>query len=369
MKPREGIALLLALFTILMLQLLMAGVLALATLQKSLAQSRIATAHAQLAARAAPGLALEGWAATSAAQLPNGARVSGPTGTLSGARYHTAIERVSGSAFLIRAVGEVGDPRAPAAAATAGFLVHTIDPDPLAASFPAGLATGGGVSLSGESRIDGASGNQPPPGWSAARCAQLRPLAASSTAVLVPAADALVLDRGSAVVGFPAIAIGEVPAALPNGFHHLAARADHIVNGAVTPAAQNSHGRCAIDDSANWGAPLDPFDPCATFFPLIHAPGDLIVNGGSGQGMLLVAGDLTLSGATFYGVVVVLGRLTLREGAYVRGAVSTLNGSAPIQLHNSTISRCECSLRSALLLSEALTTPVPRAGRSWIPIY
>jgi len=369
MKSRPGIALVLALLTILLLQLLMAGVLAVATLQKSLAQTRVATARAQLAARAAPGVALQNWANSAAARLPDGARIPGPAGTFAGANYQTEIERVSGSAFLIRVSGAVGDWRAPAAVASAGFLVQTLDPDPIAASFPAALATSGPVLLSGSSRIDGASGDELPPTWTAQRCEPLRPLPASSTGITVPSAGDVVLEQASTITGFPAISAGAAPAPDIAGFEQLAARADHTITGLITPEPQLAAGRCDTDDPANWGATLHATHPCGDWFPVIHAPGDLQVSGGSGQGILLVEGDLTISGGTFNGLIMTRGRLTLRDGARIRGAVSTLNSTAPIRLVNASISRCECTLRSALLLSEAVGTPTPRPGRSWVPIY
>lgn len=369
MRARPGIALLLALFTILLLQLLAAGVLALATLQKTLAQTRTATARAELAARAAPGFALDHWAATTAARLPDGGRTRGPGGSLAGASYETSIERLSGSAFLIRVSGRVGDVGAPAAASTAGFLVHTIDPDLLAGGFPAALATGGSVIAEGASRIDGASGNQPPPGWPAARCEELRPLPTSSTALVLPAPERLVLGTGGTAVGVPAITTGPAPSMLTPDFASLAARADHTVSGELMLAPRASAGQCDYLSVENWGAPLDPRHPCFDYFPVIHAPGDLQIQGGSGQGTLLVEGDLTISGASFNGVIVVLGRLILRDNTQIRGAVSNLNSAAPIYLQNSAISRCECSLRSALQLSHALSAPTPRPGRSWVPVY
>jgi hypothetical protein len=55
----------------------------------------------------------------------------------------------------------------------------------------------------------------------------------------------------------------------------------------VGPAAW-ANGECGRSSPSNWGAPTAPGHPCFTYFPVIHAAGDLIVGASaSGQGILL----------------------------------------------------------------------------------
>jgi hypothetical protein len=98
---------------------------------------------------------------------------------------------------------------------------------------------------------------------------------------------------------------------------------------------------------------------------LIYSPGDLVVDGGRGEGMLIVDGSLTLqAGFEFFGVVLVRGALFGGPGggritgavllAQQRDSASTLDGIA--------IDFSRCAVRKALL---ELARPVPIAERSW----
>ena len=70
----------------------------------------------------------------------------------------------------------------------------------------------------------------------------------------------------------------------------------------VTPAPVLAAGRCDTLAVTNWGDPNG--GPCAAHFPVIRALGDVIVRGGTGQGILLAAGDVRFeNGATFSGIV------------------------------------------------------------------
>ena len=62
----------------------------------------------------------------------------------------------------------------------------------------------------------------------------------------------------------------------------------------------------------NWGEPmLADADPCFNYFPIIYHYGNLKLQGGRGQGILLVEGDLTATGGmVFYGPVFVTGTLS-----------------------------------------------------------
>ena len=54
--------------------------------------------------------------------------------------------------------------------------------------------------------------------------------------------------------------------------------------------------RCDTKVETNWGEPTVPGDPCFDYFPIIYHNGNLKLQGGRGQGILLVEGDLVASG-------------------------------------------------------------------------
>jgi hypothetical protein len=70
----------------------------------------------------------------------------------------------------------------------------------------------------------------------------------------------------------------------------------------VAPAPVVVAGRCDTLAVTNWGDSNG--GPCASHWPVIRALGDVIVRGGTGQGILIAAGDVQFeNGATFSGIV------------------------------------------------------------------
>lgn len=138
----------------------------------------------------------------------------------------------------------------------------------------------------------------------------------------------------------------------------------------VTPEPRYSSSACDRADPRNWGDPSRPNTVCGRYLPVIGATGDLDVDGGVGQGVLLVEGDLTLrGGAEFHGVIIVGGRLiTLVPGPRVYGTVqvndpddvgSALDGGG-------IFTYSPCAIGRALLPGGRLE---PVSGRSWISTY
>ena len=135
----------------------------------------------------------------------------------------------------------------------------------------------------------------------------------------------------------------------------------------VTGAAPRSTDEeCDTTDSNNWGEPTRwNSGVCMSYYPVIHAPGDLIVDGGRGQGLLLVDGDLTLQGGfEFVGAVLVRGAVRSGPGgARITGtvAMAAQSPTAPA-LDGLAIGFSRCAARKALL---GIALPVPLAERSW----
>lgn len=93
----------------------------------------------------------------------------------------------------------------------------------------------------------------------------------------------------------------------------LAAAADvRLADGAhITPMPVTSAGSCARAQS-NWGDPSTPTSPCGARLPIVYAAGDLTIDGGLGQGALLVDGHLIIAGPfTFSGQIVARGGIEM----------------------------------------------------------
>jgi hypothetical protein len=127
---------------------------------------------------------------------------------------------------------------------------------------------------------------------------------------------------------------------------------------------------CNTADQSNWGDPLHSTTLCQSYFPIIHAMGDLKITGGEGQGILLVEGDLSVQGgAEFYGPVIVRGSLkTAGTGGHFNGGVMAANVDLEQSalLGNAVVNFSSCALTKALA---GAATPTFVARRAWTELY
>lgn len=108
-------------------------------------------------------------------------------------------------------------------------------------------------------------------------------------------------------------------------WNDLAAAADiRLASGThVTPMPVTSGTSCARLES-NWGDPSSPASPCAARTPIVYAAGDLTIDGGLGQGALLVDGHLLIAGPfTFSGQIVARGGIEMNaDNITITGSVN-----------------------------------------------
>jgi len=124
-----------------------------------------------------------------------------------------------------------------------------------------------------------------------------------------------------------------------------------------------SSGNC-VDNDENWGDPLDPSSPCAERFPIIHVTGDLTIEEGYGQGVLLVEGRLDIEDdVEFYGLIVGKDRVYLYDDARVFGGIV---GEGSIHLHEADgVFYSSCALFRATASIPGNLTLQPLDTRSW----
>ena len=368
-RPDQGAALLLALLVLAIASaaVLLAFTAALFEWQAGSAAGRIQ----QAIGTAESGLASvrSGWSPLFDT-LPRGQAVALPVlslGTADTARM--ALLPLSGAVYRIASEGRHTTPRGTATA----FLAEYVRLDAPLPEIAAALTAVDTVVVSGGTSLDGS--DSVPPGWGG-RCPSL--------AAGLPA---LRLGTGTNWSGTCSGCAGSPPVLLdstlttsvldqfgPDDYASLAARAVHVVGGMVTgvgPVVAGAPAVCLVADSLNWGEPLaaGPAVACRGFFPIIHATGDLQLNGGRGQGVLLVDGNLDLSGgASFTGVLVVLGRLTASgSGGSILGGVladRVSSGSGvPFSVQYSS-----CAVQRVL---QAAGRPVPIGleGWHWTQLY
>lgn len=159
----------------------------------------------------------------------------------------------------------------------------------------------------------------------------------------------------------------------------LIATANHTLAagnyGGMAPSV-NDDGFCDTTDDLNWGDPDDDTGPCHLYWPVIYSPGDVTINNGVGQGILIVGGDLQLGGnVEFTGLVFVYGALkSVGSGNKVIGSVSVLGqspdgseldatGAGSTMIHLSS-----CAIERAYLYSDRFARPVPLAERKFVDV-
>ena len=149
-----------------------------------------------------------------------------------------------------------------------------------------------------------------------------------------------------------------------------------ITNGnppSIAPTV-NVDGSCNKADQTNWGEPSRAagyIAACINYFPIIYSTQSLALNGGRGQGILLVDGDVRLNGnLDWFGLIIARDDITKGNGnATITGAIMARNAQISDNsavLGNITINYSQCSLEHALRGSAQVTQAKERA---WTEIY
>jgi hypothetical protein len=233
------------------------------------------------------------------------------------------------------------------------------------------LTIAGAVAVGAGAMVEGS--DLPPAGWS---CPVPGP---ALPGIATPDAASIGVSCGVACLG-GAPPVAQLPAAGDSstylafgdiGWAELVAAA-RTVSPMSIPGPSASAGACLTSDPDNWGDPArgSPAAPCESFFPVLHAPGDLHLGGGVGQGVLLVGGDLTVSGgARFAGIVIARGAVhAAGTGGRIEGAVmaASLSGGASGIAGPLVIAHSRCALAEA---ERATLRPVPIPFRGWSEVY
>lgn len=369
MNRRRGFALPLMLAVLAVGSLLLASTFLMARLEVQSGENGLNAARALEAAESGLSEIVAWWDPVLYNQMATGETRSIPARNFYGGGYTGSLTRLSPALFLVEAGGWYqARANLPIARRNLRSIVRLPDHSPIVS---AALTVIDSISWDGVSLVSGS--DTIPPGW-AGSC-----VLDSAVAGLVSPPGALV-NVGSCPTCFSGnppttldstVSLGSLTSFGTSGYSGLAARAAASpggIIGTVAPQVGGMPAVCLVSDSLNWGEPLrsGPFTACGGYHPVIHAPGDLSVTGGRGQGTLLVDGDLELGGGfEFTGVVIVLG--TVRNGpggGSVVGAVLartvSLNGSlpgSPLRIHYSA-----CVLPNT---TRGSSQAIPLPYRSW----
>lgn len=369
MRPRRGSALVLVLVAMVVLLLLSSGVM-FGSMQELRSSRNIAVQQrAQAVAEFGMNAQLQSWPSSRNA-MANGAIDSTVVAVATGDTARVRVQRLNAKIFNVVSIGRasIGNGRLEAQRQTS-LLVRVSAPS----IGPLGLlSVREELEVKGSPVLDGR--NTPPPGWNS--CSGF-PTTDTTAVAYNPAFPPDIQKANQTVGGTRAL-----PAAADTATYSvfgaetwstLAGKANVSISGgnSTNPSPTGSATSCTVT-SSNWGEPSrgsGSVAGCQNYFPIIYSSGDLDLQNGRGQGILLVNGRLRITGNfLFAGIILV------RDELEVMGTPS-LYGSIRVRAADDSRSRIQgnanlffshCATGQALA---GLATPRRSAQRSWAPIY
>ena len=352
-------ALVIAIFALVVVGALVAGAFVAGHLEQRTGRATLYAAQAADAAEAGAAQTLADWDALDLNSLAPGGTVALPRVVFAGrSAYRPSVSRLNDQIFLVRSLGTRAD-------ANDGMLARrTVAIVARLASLGAGPeaaltvakeveVAGNRVTISGSDSLASREGmlDCAP----AAEQPAIRVVNASSTAFAT---------------------FGDV------SFDRLKAHAsivlpDTTLTWTLHPSLAAAAQRCDTSDPSNWGEPrrsdATSVHACRHYFPIVYARGPrlTIAAGGRGQGILLVDGDLEITGDfDFSGLVVVRGGVRISAArTRVTGGVMAAGASAGnrnVIAGATTIQYSSCALKEAL---SAAAFAEPLGQRSWVQVY
>lgn len=376
-SDRRGVALVFALFGIVILAIVMSG--AFFTSTQEFRGTRNALVEQRSFALAEYGLNSEIANWDRARNLPGNFAIGDVDSTkvypVAGDTAWVKVSRLTDNTFFVvsEGIASTGDAQVQSRRTTSAFVriaYPTIEPK-------GAITAAGNVNVTGSATVDGTDTD--PSGW--AQCSQIP--GGDMPGVTIPTDKTASTQGAGSITGNPPI-VNDPVAADPDTYvrygseswNSLVANADITIpggtyNSAVAPAGDAS--TCTFSNF-NWGEPFRPgIQGCYDYFPIIYASGSVKLNGpGRGQGILLVNGDLEINGTfEFYGIVVVRDDITKGNGtAEIYGAVFAGNVDLSPQsvwmAGNKDVFYSSCAVQSALKGSAIL---VRATQRHWAQIF
>jgi hypothetical protein len=368
---RHGMALPLALFTLVIAAVMITAVFYVARLEKRMGDNSVASVQAFEAAETGVAGVISAWSATRYDTLTVGGTMTLPTAAVGNdAISSISIRRLNAVTFVVQAEGQylVGGQ-----VITRRQVARLLRLDPPGIQPNAAITSRLGLEVAGAADVNGR--DSVPTAWGGV-CPGPGPAAPgirdSSGAVVItpPCTLATCVSGTPQVQTDPAVTSSDFTQFGSVTFAELAAIADKTISGTVGGLAPTTDPGpvCRTSDPGNWGEPLDPSSVCGNYFPVIYAPGDVTLTGGRGQGVLLVEGDLTVSGPVeFYGPVVVQGAVHASAGDIIGALMVANNGASSTQIDGTaTVTFSRCVLNRSVT---ATSQPTALRERSWVQLY
>lgn len=375
---RRGVALLTALFGIVVIALMISGAFFSSTQEARGGRNQLVEQRAFAVAEYGLNAEVSNW--DRSRNLPGGMAV----GAVDSSRVYVAqgdtarvfITRLTNTSFWVTSEGRasIGNRALESKHETSAY-VRIASPS---ISPKGAITTAGNISVQGAADVDGH--NHDPAGWST--CPAFP--GSDVPGIVVGQTATVSIQKPNSVLGVPAPWVRDPAASDSNTYirygteswNSLVANADIRLagGGTITGVAPNgTAATCDRTDQYNWGEPLRPgIVGCYGYFPIIYINSSVRINSnGYGQGILLVNGDLQINGKfDFYGLVIVRDDIDMGNGtAKVHGAIYSANANIVDPNNalngNLTVEYSRCAIESVLVGSGILTRA---KERHWVQI-
>ena len=387
LRNERGIALVVAVFALVVIGALVAGTVFVGRLELQSSQSALFAAEAQEAAEAGLNNRMEAWDVLIYNDMAYGEENAIPGGTVSlggSAEFTDEVYRFNNNMFVIRSTGRrLGAGGVPLAERTVAGFMRLARPT---VAVNAAITVTDAIQFNGNSfHVTGINTN--PPGWG--DCAPEDPSnlddkvgVRSSTNTGVGGGD---LDN---VYGSPVPYVGNDPNITSETFQNFL---DYTYNQLVSqtqvkvlpndtpyefgPVIDTSTDPDSCDRSVllNMGEPMrdgGSVAECYNYFPVVHGTGDRTVMAADskGQGTLLIDGDLELYGGfEWNGIIIVRGSIMIAgTGNKLHGAVLAESITQDNMISGDVeIMYSDCAIQKAV---KGAALPMALRTRSWVSV-
>jgi hypothetical protein len=381
-QNERGMALAVAIFTLVVVGALVAGALFVGTQEQRVGTNSSRTEQSFRMAELGVAEVIGGWSANRLTYnrmrwFPTDTTKLAWTKTVNGTgSYSGNVFKLNSTQFLLDitasdTMSRAGRVREGGARQRIGIIARIL---PLQVDMQAALTVGGPVVFGGGNVFVKGQDTPPPPvnGWSAC------PAASPTIAGVRAKNPGDVTNSAGQVSGSPNVLITPAMDSTTfmmfgaTSYTQLAATANVVLGaGTYAPAPATVGTTCNTAVMTNWGDGNNRTAPCGDYFPIIHLTGNATLSGGQGQGILLADGNLVLSGSfTFYGLVIARGAFST-----VPGGSSKIYGSVMAQSINLAttafngdvvINYSNCALSQALQYTGVAAL---NRSRSWLQLF
>ncbi|TFG51577.1 MAG: hypothetical protein E4H37_07650 [Gemmatimonadales bacterium] len=368
LDDERGVALAVAIFAVVIIGMLVAGTFYASLLEQRTGENTLYAQQAFEAAESGMADALSNWDQSVYGAFPVDTPQALTAVTAGRTQYTPIITRLNSTLFLVSARGEQVDAGGRVLARRMLGTLARLTPTNV--DVQAAVTSKGNVKVGGNATVDGNDHN--PSGWTGCD-APGAPKAGVRTDGTVQ------IIGGGTTLGSPPTNQGDatvVDSLFTNPFNELKAMLNINLtsesNNGMAPSATGTPLRCNKTLMLNWGEPWNPgtVAQCHGYFPIIYRNGNLKVQNGRGQGILLIEGDFEVRGNfEFTGLIIATGLLKANgTGNKITGGVLAQNADLDdvALIGNPVVNYSKCAISRALSASAAVK---PLTDRSWVQLY